>query len=130
MVCIGLNTDVSEKVVVFRHHKSLANFHFPALSIKADDMDSLVKDLMLNKTKTLINFSACALDNGAWNLLERALLQDSPNKDSISSFQPTSDASGKRLQSFLHNLRLKPGIKNIHFSSYLDADEEKSAASC
>lgn len=108
---------------VFGQNKSLANFHFPVLSIDVEDMDMLVNGLILNKTMTCIDFRPCRLAKNAWNCLPRVLLQDSPNTISISSIQLRSDRANA-FKSCLRNLPCMAGIKKVEISTDLDAEGE------
>jgi hypothetical protein len=109
---------------VFRCIKSLKSVHFPSLSIIAEDMDGLINALTANMSMTFINFSACALGQDAWNRLEHSLLQESPNKISISSIQlPSGDKP--TLKSVLRNLTSMSGIQEVEISDNLDAEENK-----
>jgi hypothetical protein len=111
---------------VFRCNKSLVNVLFPILSISAEDMDTFVNALVLNKTMVLVDFGPCDVDREAWNLLERSLVRDSPNKISISSIHPpASICVGDVLKSFLRKLPGMSGIQEVEISVGLDAEGNK-----
>jgi hypothetical protein len=112
---------------VFRHNKSLEIVSLPYLCIHAVDMDLLVNGLAKNKTVTCINFTGCSLDQGAWNRLERALRDDSPNQISISCIElphPPFDEP-ECMISFLRSLPRMSGIRKVKIESSFDVAENE-----
>jgi hypothetical protein len=110
---------------VFRQNTSLTHIHLPMTYIDVDNMNRLVGGLVQSKTIENICFFCCSIEYDAWSCLERALLVplDRPNKTSITSITLPEFSDARNIKSFLRNLPLMAGIKEVDTWDILDEED-------